>query len=100
MIRGPNMNRALVLIFLIASIGANVFFFASTGRSNQTSPDLVPASSCGKGLAGKVEVNRVRMSDGEQILQVIDHEREVICYGKTAPAGASTISCQKYIEKK
>ena len=93
------MIPKLYSLFAVSIVGV-LIFFAQPGRSMAKEDDLVPASSCGKGFSGRVEVNRVKMSDGEQVLQIIDHEHLVICYGKTAPAGASTISCQKFTEKK
>lgn len=47
---------------------------------------------------GNVEVHIKHVVAGEELIQIIDHSRAVICYGKMNTGGASTISCQKFTE--
>jgi hypothetical protein len=49
-----------------------------------------------RGFAGNVEVHRSALVDSEQLVQIIDNDRSVVCYGKISTGGASTISCQKF----
>ena len=53
------------------------------------------APSIAHGLDGNVAIHTIRTPSGEEVVQIIDTTRQVICYGKLSQGGASSISCQK-----
>ena len=87
------MSKRFLFLFLGVSILINIFQ-SMESRYSQATP-VVPKTVPGMGLSGKVEINSTHLSAGEELIQIIDLERSVVCYGKISSGGASSISCQK-----
>lgn len=56
------------------------------------------AAAQGGDFDGNVDIHFKHIASGEDLIQIIDHTRMVICYGKMSTGGAATISCQKFAE--
>ncbi|MGK5084684.1 hypothetical protein WDW37_15425 [Bdellovibrionota bacterium FG-1] len=81
------------------SLAVTLFFsavFLVSGSTPGFSESLREGQVLGKKFSGKVELNTVEIAQGETVVQIIDQERSVVCYGKLSQGGASTISCQKF----
>ncbi len=98
-----NGSRALLLGVLVFSIVLNLVQAVIGSRSMGSSPApgaapaaAVPSSAPAGDFEGQVDFHMREVVRGEDLIQIIDKTRGVICYGKMNVAGAATISCQRY----
>jgi hypothetical protein len=94
--RGLFMKKQVVFSMFIALLAADAIHWVSGVLSPAHADSVAAGSMVGQKFSGKVELNTTQLAPGENVIQIVDHDRSVICYGKFSQGGASTISCQKF----
>ena len=92
----PSTQKAWFILFLLVLAGAIYAYQITAPRvrvAESAAKQQLPGASS---FSGNVEVHFSNHREVNDLIQIIDHDRKIICYGKATRGGGSSVSCQHF----
>jgi hypothetical protein len=85
------------ITFLVVGVfaGAAVTMFLSPKHAVHAEDRQIAAQTASS-FPGKVDLNFITHAGVTDLVQIVDKDHRIVCYGRMSLGGASTISCQKF----